>query len=185
MLKRLWKDPVWSAVIAAAVLAAAGAVGTYLLDLWPVISQFFASLARTAGEPSQLPTWLFWLVTAFAIPTVVALVALMWSVVRPAESMATWRTYTEDFFLGLRWRWKYFDDGGLRDVVPFCPHCDFQVFPHHASSFVAVERIGFHCDSCGRDLPTFEESYESLESKIHRFIQQRLRRGSWFKREVA
>lgn len=39
MLKRLWNDPVWSKVISAAIIAAAGGMGKYIFDLsgWLVV----------------------------------------------------------------------------------------------------------------------------------------------------
>lgn len=180
MLKLIWKDPVGSAVIAAFLLAVGGVVGTYLLDLWPVIGRWLVSVWALADQPSRISNWIVWLSTLFAIPTVLVIVVAIWVSVRPnrKEASDSWRSYTEDDFLGLRWRWKYFQSGTLEHPIPFCPHCDYQVFPHHASAYNVIERIGFHCDSCGRNLPEFNESFESLRSKIERFIQQKVRAGA-------
>jgi len=179
MLKSVWKDPVWSAVIAAGIVTAVGAVGTYALNLWPVIGAWVASAWHAAGQPSQISNWLVWVLGLLAVPTVLAILTFAWVAVRPEQQSSTWRTYTQDEFLGLRWRWNYFPSGNLEDPLPFCPHCDYQVHPHHASAYTAIERIGFHCDSCGRSLPIFEESFESLQSKVRRFIQQKIRTGDW------
>jgi hypothetical protein len=162
MLKSIWKDPVWSAVIAGAIATALGAVGTLLLGLWPAIGGWFVNLWKVAAQPSPLTNWVVWLLAVLTIPTLLMLIALMWGAVRPspaAVSVATddWRMYTEDEFLGLRWRWKYFTGGGMERPVPFCPSCDYQVFPHQASAYNVIDRIGFHCDSCGRNLPEFND----------------------------
>lgn len=179
MLKAVWKDPVWSAVIAAGIVAAAGLVATYALDLWPAIGAWARSAWIAAGQLSQAPNWLVWVLALVALPTVLAVIALGWLALRPEQQASTWRTYTQDEFLGLRWRWNYFASGNLEDPLPFCPGCDYQVHPHHASAYAAVDRIGFYCDSCSRNLPTFEESFDSLQSKVRRFIQQRIRTGDW------
>lgn len=181
MLKLIWKDPVGSAVIAGLILAVGGVVGIYLLDLWPEIGRWFVSFLVLAGQPSLISNWVVWLLTLFAIPMLLVIIVVTWVAVRPKREEAqeeandNWRTYTEDEFFGLRWRWKYFQSGKLEHPIPFCPSCDYQVFPHHASAYNVIERIGFHCDSCGRNLPEFDESFESLSSKIERFIQQKLR----------
>jgi len=187
MLKSIWKDPVWSAVIASAILGVGGAVGTFLLGLWPSIGRWFVDVWTLGGQPSQLANWVVWLSALLSVPTLLFLVALIWTAVRPSQKVAdeSWRAYTEDEFLGLRWRWDYSPSGRLEHPAPFCPTCDYQVFPHHASAFNVIERIGFHCDSCGRNLPEFDESFDSLSNKVERFIQQKLRTGTWKTRNSA
>ena len=180
MWKALWKDPVWAAVISAGIVAAASAVGTYTLGLWPAIAAYAAGLWKLAGERSQWANWQVWLACTLALPTILLTVALLWANLRPSKSANDWRqNYLDDQFVGLRWRWTYFSDGSLNQVHSFCPHCDFQVYPKHASAYMAVDRIAFHCESCGRTLPTFDETYEHLESRIRRLIQQKIRTETW------
>jgi hypothetical protein len=81
-------------------------------------------------------------------------------------------------FFDLRWRWQVYDSV-LTDPVPFCPYCDYQIHPHRASAYAVVPRIGFDCDSCRADLPTFEEDFDSLQSKVKRLVQQKMRTGAW------
>ena len=180
MWKSLWKDPVWAAVISAGIVAAASAGGTYALGLWPTIAEHVAALWRATEEQSKWLNWQVWLAATLAAPTILLALALLWSLIRPSKDAATWRQlYLDDRFVGLRWRWKYYSDGSLGDIHSFCPHCDYQVFPHRVSTYAAVDRIGFHCDSCGRDLPTFDEAHEQLESRVRRLIQQKVRAGTW------
>lgn len=185
MLKSYWKDPVWSAVIATVIVAAVGAVGTVFLNLWPAIGQFVTSVTKAAGEPSNMPNWLFWLISVIATPTVLFLAIALWQAIRPTAEAIDCRSYISDGFLNLRWRWSYYYDGGLGDIHSFCPHCDFQVFPVNASAYSAVDRIEFHCDSCQRSLATFEEPYASVESKVRRFIQQKIRNGEWLNKSCS
>lgn len=181
MLAKLWKDPVWAAVISTAIVAAGGAIGTYLLDFWPIIGAWLKSVAAYAVAPSQLPNWAIWLLGAVALPTLLVTLAIIWQAIRGSTEPDPRLQYVDDVILGLRWRWKYVSGGSLSDVHSFCPHCDFQVFPLNASAYNAVDRIAFRCDSCGSDLAEFDESYDEIESKIRRFIQQKLRNGSWIK----
>jgi hypothetical protein len=184
MWKAFWKDPVWAAVISAGIVSAAGAGGMYLLGLWPAISDLAGTLLRAASEQSKWSNWQVWMAVALAIPSLLLALALLWNVIRPLRSVDDWRNlYTEEKLVGLRWRWKYYSDGSLGDIHSFCPHCDFQVFPHQASAYSAIDRIGFHCDSCGRDLATFDQPFEHLESRVRRLIQQKIRVGSWRQQE--
>jgi len=180
MLKKLWKDPVWAAVISAGIVAAVGTIGTYVLGLWPEMAKQATVLSTLAVERSQWSNWHVWGITVLAFPSVLLAIALLWNVIRPTTDANDWRQmYMNDELIGLRWRWTYFSDGSLGDVHSFCPHCDDQVFPRSASAFSAVDRISFHCDSCNSNLATFEETYESLESRVRRLIQQKIRTGSW------
>src|SRR4029077_5592387 len=87
-----------------------------------------------------------------------------------------WGSYTSDSFFGLKWRWRY-ENGAIQGLLPFCPHCDYQIFPDNTSPFAS--RVDFNCDSCKRNLGTLPETWASLESKVTRFIQQKLRSGAW------
>jgi len=105
MLKLIWKDPVWSAVIATVIATVGGAIGTFLLGLWPAIGGWLASLWTLAAQPSQMANWVVWLLAVLTIPTLLILVALVWVAIRPSRAAAEdWRAYTEDDLLGLRWR---------------------------------------------------------------------------------
>lgn len=179
MLKSLWKDPVWSAVIASSLVATAGAGGTYLLGLWPTITSAAGLAWNFLLTSTAVPNWLLILIGIAVIPTLLLVVAGIWTLLtRGRPDQGTWADYTSDKFFGLRWRWRYVA-GSIDRLNTFCPHCDYQVFPHNASGFAAVYRIGFKCDSCHRSLGEFEEGVGSLESKVERFIQQKIRNGTW------
>jgi hypothetical protein len=179
-LAKLWHDPVWSKVISGAILAGAAAVVAYLLDWWPAIRRVVELGYEFIVSRTATPNWLLGALVLLTVPTVIILAAMLWARVFPSRSSpASWTGYTTDLFFGLRWRWRYLDGGLPYDLHTFCPNCDFQVYAHNASPYSAVDRIGFHCDSCGRDLGEFEEPLASVESKAQRFIQQKLRNGTW------
>lgn len=160
-------------------MAAVGTVGTYLLGLWPGIASWLCSAWNWLFRATSVSNWLLTLLSLLAMAILLPLGFAARSLLNDREtSDSHWSNYTEDKFFGLCWRWKY-GDGEISNLYTFCPYCDYQVFFHVASPFGGVTKIGFHCDSCGRNLGEFDESYLNLESKTRRFIQRKLRNGTW------
>lgn len=185
MWGRLWKDPVWSKVIATGIVAAAGGLGAYLLGYWPVVSRTFSVGWHFLLSLSHISNWVIALLVLCAAPSVIFLTALAWHVVRgEGSSIPNWTSYKTDTFLGLRWRWDY-SGGSIIRLNSFCPVCDYQVFARHASIYDFAERISFSCDSCHRNLADFAGSQTHLESKIERFIQQKIRNNTWRSTDVV
>lgn len=188
MVKKLWNDPVWSKVIAGVILAVGATIGAYFLDLWPSIGSFIRKSYNFVFLTTNVPNWAIGILCILSLPTIVLALALLWEWIHPKTQNDSpgWRSYKTDIYFGLRWRWKYYDDdGGIYDVYTFCPHCDFQVFPYNTSGYRIIDRIGFHCDSCDKDLGEVDESKDSLENKVIRLIQQKLRTGSWLRQNGA
>lgn len=174
MLKRIWKDPVWASVIAASIVG----IWSYLAGWWPEFVDAGKAAWVFLGATSSVSNWIVALLVLLSLPTLVVGVMLAGQLIRPTPaSKPDWHGYTEDNFFGLRWRWSYSSIGQIQQITTFCPHCDYQVFWQDASSYAAVERIAFHCDSCHSSLGEFTESFRSLESKTGRFIQQKIRNG--------
>ena len=184
MLKNIWKDPVWSKVIATAILAVLGIGGAYASNRWADFSigdsiiNFLDVSYSWATSRSSIPNWLSLIIGLLVLPTILVFLIFLWNLIRGENTSPSWRSYKEDVFFGIRWRWKYIDES-ITEVHTFCPHCDFQVYPQSASAYIAVERIEFQCDSCHRRLGIFEENYGTLKNKAIRFAQQKLRNGSW------
>jgi hypothetical protein len=61
-----------------------------------------------------------------------------------------WTDYTEDYFGGAIWRWKYRPEMGREPygIVGFCPDCERSLFPgtgsHHRGPDNLIE-VGFYC----------------------------------------
>ena len=176
MLKKLWNDSVWSNVIAGTILAVGALLGAYFLDWWPTIGRFTKDAYNFSLSPTSLSNWIIGVLGLLAAPTIIVLLAMIWQTIFPssATTATDWRNYTTDKFSGLRWRWRYRENGQIYSVYTFCPHCDFQVYAKDISTYRAVDRIEFSCDSCGKRLGEFAESSASLESKVERFIQQKI-----------
>ena len=179
MIKSIWKDPVWSSVIATTVVSIAGFIGSYFLGYWPKITSSAMSIWVFLAASSHIPHWVLGLLFLGITPTIFLLIAGAWVLMRRESGMpASWTGYTSDHFLGLRWRWRYVN-GRINSLNSFCPYCDFQVFPYQASDYNFIDRIGFSCDSCKNSLGQHNESYSQLKGKVERFVQQKLRNKTW------
>ena len=179
MLKSIWKDPVWGAVIATGIATAIGAISTYSLGFWPSISTAATSAWQFLLASTPVSNWVL-VMLALPVILVLFLIAVVIRELWSDSSMTkpTWSAYTTDTFFSLRWRWRYVD-GSVDRLNTFCPHCDYQVFPQRASAYDVIDRIAFKCDSCHQHIGAFDESYDQLQSKAERFIQQKLRSNTW------
>lgn len=180
MFKKLWHDPVWSKVIAGVILALGATVAAYFLDWWPSIRVAIRNSIAFAFDSTLTSNWLLLLLVLLALPTLILIGAIAWQSVSPSKARSpTWQNYTTDIYFGLRWRWTYGTKGQIYDANTLCPHCDFQVYAKDVSTYRVIDHIAFHCDSCGRHLGEFNESFNSLEDKVKRLVQQKLRNGTW------
>lgn len=178
LIKKLWRDPVWSKVIAGVILAVGAAIGAYSLNWWPAIGKFAAHSYELLLFSTSVPNWAILIMGLLSLPTLLFLGAFAWQVAFPHKPPSlSWRDYNTDIYFNLRWRWKYFSDGQVYDMHAFCPHCDFQIYAQDIGSYRIIDHISFHCESCGRHLAEFQESLSSLENRTKRFIQQKIRNG--------
>ena len=181
MWEKLWKDPVWSKVIATGIVAAVAALGAYLLGYWPFFRGAVSAGWNFLLAPNSIPNWVIALLVLGAVPSVILLAALAWQVIRgeaPGSSSLDWTSYTTDVFFGLRWRWQY-SGGTIVRLNTFCLKCDYQLFSHEPSSYNFINRVSFSCDCCNGTLVEFKESEAELNSKVERLIQQKVRNNSW------
>lgn len=181
MWEKLWKDPVWSKVIATGIIAAVGGLGAYLLGYWPVVAGAASSGWVFLLASSSISNWIIALLAIAALPAVMLVAALAWQLIKGEDGSATttgWTSYTTDEFFGLRWRWSYIG-GSIVRLYAFCPKCDYQVFSHNVSSYNFIDRTAFSCDSCNSDLVEIDESEAQINSKVERFIQQKIRNNTW------
>lgn len=181
MWKKIWSDPVGSKIISTGLLGIAALAGSYFLDWWSVVRSVLTSIWTFALAKTLTPNWLLAVLIGLGGLVLFVLCVMLWQWMRPESP--NWRSYVEDQFFGIRWRWRYGSTGAILGMHTFCPHCDFQIFPSNASAYSVVERIAFHCECCNSRIGEFSESFGSLQNKAERFVQQKLRNNTW--RELA
>lgn len=180
MWKKAWSDPVWSKVIAAAIIGAVGTAATFFLGWWPAISGGLISMWRFLLGSAELSRWVVLLMAMLSLPTLVLLVGLLWAAIRPNAPLPSpnWTSYRSDVFLGLRWRWSY-NGNEMSEPMAFCPTCDYQIHPNHGFDYGSYSLTEFRCDSCSKAIASFKVSYSELTSKVTRLAQMKIRNGSW------
>jgi uncharacterized membrane protein YhaH (DUF805 family) len=188
LLKRIWNDPVWSKVIAGGILTILALIASYFLNLWHYIADFlkpatglFVYLWELKSSTTAVTNWLLAVIVIFALCTLFNVIGLAVNRVRSAEKPEiTWQSYREDLFYNIRWRWGYVNNR-LADLRSYCANCDYQIFPKRSDRF--DDNIHYDCESCNSLLQTFDEPYPQIESKIARFIEQKIRNEKW--REIV
>ena len=172
-LKAIWADPVWSKVIATAIIAAFGLGITYF-NLWPPISSSVSTALGFLRTSTPVSNWLLGLFIICTLLVVLVIGLTICQYIFPAQSDA-WRSYTTDTFMGVTWYWQYMSNGDIYNLHCCCLQCQYQVFPASAG----LSSIVFRCGSCGSVTGPFDVEMRSIESKVTLLIQQKPRTGSW------
>lgn len=175
MVKQLWKDPVWSAVIAAGIIAAA----TYLLGYWPQIWRAVRSVPFLLATPLSLPLW----VVILAIPTLLFTVPLFESIRSAKEPR--FLSYTGDTIFDIKWSWRWLQPSfsnrhyTLHDLVPRCPSCTavLKINDYDVSLVTCIsENCSWEWERQRRHGSRIGHSSE-LESKVRNEIDRRVHVG--------
>lgn len=177
-LRRLWSDPVWSAVIATTIVAGVTAVGSYFLNWWPAIARAVGWCWAWLGAKTAVAHWLLGVLFLAAALWGWVLVMLLWQSMSRAPEMLTWKMYTTDKFFGLRWRWTW-GSNGLFNLLAYCPRCDYQVSVEYRTFYPATTGVVFRCDLCGCDVGESREPLDQMQDKVERFIHQKVRTNTW------
>lgn len=183
MIKGIWKDPVWSKVIATGILAAIASIGTYIFGVWPaigsVISQGWSFIVARTPTPN-------WLLGLMAIPCLLVIFVLLLGIrerLSESEPAKTWKSYTRDNFFGLLWSWSY-TGNQIDNLHALCPQCEYQILPKDVSSYTVVPRFDCSCDDCGYSAGSFEGYPDELHQKVKLKIQKALRTGQWARKNA-
>lgn len=175
-IKKIWHDPVWSAVIAGSILVILTGVH---FDWWSraVIGNALRWTLTFLIASSPVYHWLLVLLGFVAAYFIFVLASALREAKQDALNTPPWLSYKTDLFYKIHWRWGYAPGGSITALACFCPCCEYQLCGTH-DSFLTDEacEIIFHCDSCGYSATTLEVP-SLLESKVLRLIQQKIRLG--------
>lgn len=125
-LKDVWRDPVWSKVISAAIIAVAVAAGTFLLALFsqPVSTGLTQGWTYAVAD-ALVPRWVLGLLVLGVLATAVWVATI--TIAKVTASPDAWLSYTEDEFHFIQWRWDLDKDYSVSNIRGFCPSCDFEL----------------------------------------------------------
>jgi|SRR5690554_576713 len=181
-MKNLWKDPVWSKVIATGILAFLAYAGAYLLGLLPAIFALLPQAWIFLKASSSVPNWLILIITIPCILFGCALaIELKNRVTIEGTEPVNWNAYQRDNFFGLLWSWKY-SGNCIEGLHSLCPNCEYQVLPRDVRSYAIVPHFECKCDDCGYSAGEFEGQPRELLQKVELKIQKELRTGNWVTR---
>jgi hypothetical protein len=174
VLKKIWKDPVWSKVIAAGIIAIIAAVSSYLLGWWAGIISQLRMLWYFIKSSTPLPNWL---IAILIIGTITALVILAIVLKAIIFKINTSTTYKEDKFFDIRWRWDCDSFGGIHNLSSFCPICDYQIYPRNISGYAIVDHNVYICEECQKTIHDFDSglNVSAIEDRVIRIIQKNMR----------
>ena len=186
MLLRLWRDPVWSKVIAAGLLAVIAVAWTSVKGAWPAVGRAAVSAWAWVGSASQVANWLLVILWLLAGIAVAGIAVVIWeSFTRGADKStgSSWRNYKTDHFLGLKWRWDYTSNGEIIGIGVFCVRCDYQIRPV-IEHMLRGEQTTFPCDECHHNVGPIAGSYYDVEDQVERKIHKRIRNDTWMRDEA-
>jgi|GEM_PF-1948370 len=184
MIKRAWKDPVWSKVIAAGILTVFASAATYFLGAWPVISSALIQAWEFILGSTLMPRWLLGLMSIPCILLIVAIFTEIKEKLSKKETAKSWKSYKRDNFFELLWSWRYVGNR-IDNLHSLCPRCEYQILPKDVAAYAVVPRFEWSCDDCGYSAGSFEGHPQELLQKVELKIQKATRTGEWVNRQNA
>ena len=178
------RPPKWLFAFILAVLAGLAVEWLTPLSLfgsaWSFVAVVLSSTWGWAIEKSHVANWFLYGLIIAVIVLFLALVRILANVVRKPA----YHSYTEDNFLGVHWKWKFYDDT-ISDPIPYCPNCQMQLI----NAFKQIKGrdwrdekrgVALHCESCNkRDLLVRPGEYYGITRQIKRLIERKIRTKEW------
>ncbi len=189
-MKKIWKDPVWSSVIAGLILTVVLGVGSHFLGFWPYIAKGAIWVWQLITADIPVPLWLL----VLGIPALVSCVPLISRFAPDSEPKFT--KYTHDHILGIDWSWRWAPPNRYRteykfeDLIARCPGCksvlNIDDYDHRLVYCIN--------DSCDWSWPLSSERYpgfhmahrantidhsSKLNERVVKEIDRRVHTGDW------
>lgn len=119
VFNRIWKDSVWSAVIADGIVA----VIAYLYGYWSQIWQSLNDIPSLLSTLLRIPVW----AVLLAVPTL--LLSMPFIAYLKAFKDPRFASYTSEAIFDVNWSWRwlysrlYNSHYQIKDLTPCCPFC--------------------------------------------------------------
>lgn len=179
MIKKIWNDPVWSKIISAAILGLIVWVSSLIPNLWASIGSLVRKIAVTATSDITVPLYVLCLLgLGSAIIVLIILIAIK---DRFTNSPPSFLNYNSDTFFGLTWRWRYDETAAGKSVsylTSYCAKCDYQVYGRLRHTLDGV-RVTYYCESCEEEVASIQQTDQTVQNRVERFILQKLRQNTF------
>ncbi len=173
IVKRIWHDPVWSKVIAGAVIALfTGLIGNNL-GVWPAVKSYFWSIIDFELRRASIPNGI---IIIGVIPLVFSLYVIA-KILRFWRQSEDWHDYTSDEYENLRWVWKWSssEDYKISELKIFCPSCRLEI--HGSPNEGFPNEAQYYCDNCRKALRLIGKSPQDVADQAIREFERRARTG--------
>jgi len=139
--------------------------------VWKSIQEALTWIWDQARAVRSLPTWLIFLLSCLAIPTLLRAAKAFWNLEH---------SHTID---GMRWRWRV-RKGKIVDLACYCPHDETQLRGEQSNTENTDDwddgwHMTYHCGSCSESFGPFGGAELTYREAIERQLQRGIRTGSW------
>ncbi len=166
--KRIWHDPVWSAVIAAIIIAILGVL-FYL---------FRKTILPFLGESIHIQLWLFIILCILSILQCVRITRHIKNKLFPSNNIINKLEGFEEKIDNLIWKGQYKTSTcEVERLSSFCPDCDLQVVSPRPvyNDFEDLTGNEYVCEHCNKRLFYYIEGIDH-NTYVKREIERRLRK---------
>jgi len=187
MIKKIWKDPVWSKLIVLLFVALAGVISNHYIDWWNSCKSFISNFYIYLRETSEIQNWILILVSLIAsLFILLILMKLLYKIfVKKQEEKPSYQNYLSDTFFNIKWHWKQ-DVWGMGvepiyDMYTLCSNCEYQIYPQEKLDAYNPGKytVSFYCEHCNTTYKDIPFSFNELKHKVILKIQHKLRTGTW------
>jgi len=181
LLSKLWKDPVWSKVIASGLLLFFSVLGTWFFGLWPKIHKNLLQIWGLATYEVSIQMWLI----IISVPLLVFLIPLIRGIL--PEKEPRFIKYRSDNILDINWLWDWSppsfhnDKYSIKNLYPRCPKCS-SILEINDCSGQLVHCINDECDWSWNHQRSFQKGTthsSQLDQKVKSVIDRKIHNGEY------
>jgi hypothetical protein len=172
------RNGIFVTVIGGLILAAVIYGLSFIPGLFRWVGTLIAGFWHHLTSSIAIPWALFWLLL---ILSTICIIRIVRPLFKRGSDVPRLRSYTEDRFENIVWRWSYNFANQPINIQPYCPYCDIQLV-HVVPPFWdnQGDKVSFYCENCKRTLANVEGGGRSYAiSMIARHIDRKIRTGEW------
>ncbi|WP_323847441.1 hypothetical protein [Microbulbifer magnicolonia] len=177
MIIKIWKDPVWSKVIATAIISFLAALVYKMGVSSESTVKLVSDLANFLTKNFEVKMWQVVLLLGSAVTLLV--VIYRWFSKKFFYSSYRTEYLFDNDIMGLKWEWKYSADGELVDFKCLCPACSMQMY-FKDKTVDSTPRCEYVCPKCSYSHGF--TGFKNVEVLVKLLIERIIRLGRWKKR---